>query len=269
MSSTEPKPGSVVGIAAGYGLDGPGIESRWRRDFSAPVQTGPGAHTAACTMGTGSFPVVKSDWSVKLTPHPLLMPWSWKGRAIPLLPLWVVRPAQSLSACTRVTFTFLQSLKLLCISQRQRENKIIVHISVFRHKIGWVLSVRLRPLYSLKKRLERSISQLVRYTVPLFAFKEWGRPSDISIRIATVPLKSQTLHLASTVEDYCQFRRHWSVIPIYEYVAALVWLCLRMTNDKTEYPQIFKHDIQDPLEWSMSSSTTQKMHRSFKRNKYS
>jgi hypothetical protein len=26
-------PGSVVGIANGYGLDGPGIESRWRRDF--------------------------------------------------------------------------------------------------------------------------------------------------------------------------------------------------------------------------------------------
>ena len=27
-------PGSVVGIATGYGLDGPGIEFRWGRDFS-------------------------------------------------------------------------------------------------------------------------------------------------------------------------------------------------------------------------------------------
>jgi hypothetical protein len=27
-------PGSSVGIAADYGLDGPGIESRWGRDFS-------------------------------------------------------------------------------------------------------------------------------------------------------------------------------------------------------------------------------------------
>ena len=26
-------PGSSVGIATGYGLDGPGIESRWGRDF--------------------------------------------------------------------------------------------------------------------------------------------------------------------------------------------------------------------------------------------
>jgi len=26
--------GSVAGIATGYGLDGPGIESRWGRDYS-------------------------------------------------------------------------------------------------------------------------------------------------------------------------------------------------------------------------------------------
>jgi hypothetical protein len=26
-------PGSSVGIATGYGLDGPGIESQWGRDF--------------------------------------------------------------------------------------------------------------------------------------------------------------------------------------------------------------------------------------------
>jgi len=49
-------PGIVVNIATGYRLDGPGIESRWGARFSAPVQTGPGAHPASCTMGTGSFP---------------------------------------------------------------------------------------------------------------------------------------------------------------------------------------------------------------------
>jgi len=52
------------------------------------------------------FPRVNSGWGMTLTPHPLLVPWSWKGRAIPLLPLWAVRPVQSLSACTRVHFTF-------------------------------------------------------------------------------------------------------------------------------------------------------------------
>ena len=68
--------GSVVGIATGYWLDGPGIESRWEARFSAPVQTGPGAHPASCTMGTGSCPEVKSGRGVTLTPHPLLVPWS-------------------------------------------------------------------------------------------------------------------------------------------------------------------------------------------------
>ena len=65
---------SSVGIATGYGLDGPGIESRWGARFSAPVQTGPGAHPASCTMATGSFPGVKSGRGVTLTPHPLLVP---------------------------------------------------------------------------------------------------------------------------------------------------------------------------------------------------
>jgi len=53
--------------------------------FSAPVQTGPGAHPASCTMDTGSLPGVKSGRGVTLIPHPLLVPWSRKIRAIPLL----------------------------------------------------------------------------------------------------------------------------------------------------------------------------------------
>ena len=50
---------SSVGIATRYGLDGPVIESRWGARFSAPVQTGPGAHPASYTMGTGSLLGVK------------------------------------------------------------------------------------------------------------------------------------------------------------------------------------------------------------------
>ena len=49
---------SAVGITICYGLDGPGIESRWGRDFPR-VQTGPGAHPSSCTMGTASFSGVK------------------------------------------------------------------------------------------------------------------------------------------------------------------------------------------------------------------
>jgi len=69
-------PGSSVGIATGYGLDGPGIKSKVRARFSAPVQTCPGAHPASSTIGTGSFPGVKSGQGVTLTPYLPLVPWS-------------------------------------------------------------------------------------------------------------------------------------------------------------------------------------------------
>ena len=46
-------------IATHYGLDGPGIESRWGRHFSAPVQIGSGTHPASYTVGTVSFPGAK------------------------------------------------------------------------------------------------------------------------------------------------------------------------------------------------------------------
>jgi hypothetical protein len=59
---------SSVGIAARYGLDGPVIESRWGARFSALVQTGRGAHSASCTMVTGSFPGVK--WLGSGVDHP-------------------------------------------------------------------------------------------------------------------------------------------------------------------------------------------------------
>jgi hypothetical protein len=57
-------------------------------------------------MGTRSFPGVKSGRGVTLTPHPLLVPLVMKEWSYTSTPLWAVRPVQSLSACTRVTFTF-------------------------------------------------------------------------------------------------------------------------------------------------------------------
>ena len=78
-------PASSGGIATDYGLDGPGIKSRWVRDFP-PVQTGSGDHPASCTKGTGSFPGVKCGGGVVLTTHPLLAPRFWKSKAISLPP---------------------------------------------------------------------------------------------------------------------------------------------------------------------------------------
>ena len=92
-------PVSVVGIETGYGLDGPGIETWCGRDF--PHLFRPAWEpTQSPYNGYRVFPEVKSNQGVTLTPHRLLVPWSRKSRGIPLLPLWAVRPVQSLGACT-------------------------------------------------------------------------------------------------------------------------------------------------------------------------
>jgi hypothetical protein len=50
---------SAVCMVTRYGLEGPRIESRWEMRSSAPVQTGPGAHTDSNKICTRSFPGVK------------------------------------------------------------------------------------------------------------------------------------------------------------------------------------------------------------------
>ena len=80
-------PGSSVVITTELRFRRSGDRIPVLRDFP-PVQTGRGAHPASCTMGTDSFPGVKYGRGVKMTPHSLPVPWSWKSRAIPLPTLW-------------------------------------------------------------------------------------------------------------------------------------------------------------------------------------
>jgi hypothetical protein len=69
-------PGSVVGIAIGYGLDDPGIESLWGRDFphlsrpalgptKPPIQWVPGLSRGKKRPGCGADPSPPSRPVVK------------------------------------------------------------------------------------------------------------------------------------------------------------------------------------------------------------
>ena len=96
-------------------MNDPGIESRLGARFSAPVQTGPGAHPASYTMGTGSFPKVKRPGrGVALTTHPYLAPRLKKEYRYTSTPLW------AFVASSRVTFTFpLNTIIHVCYNMHE------------------------------------------------------------------------------------------------------------------------------------------------------
>jgi len=89
-------------------------------------------------MGTGSFPGLKSGRGVTLTPHPFLVPWSRKRRAIPLLPLWAVRSVQSLSACTKVHFTCYSYLTAWRLYMKYRCYQITLRTQVGSSAKFWL-----------------------------------------------------------------------------------------------------------------------------------
>ena len=105
------EPGSSVGIATDYGLDGPGIESRWGEIF-CPSRPALGPTQPPVTMGTGSFPGVKYSQGMLLTTHPLLVLRSWKIRAIPLPTLWATTGPVTGLLCLNLFNTHSHSFSL-------------------------------------------------------------------------------------------------------------------------------------------------------------
>ena len=99
-------PGSSVGIATGYGLEGLVIESRWTRDFLHLSRPALGSIQPHVKCVSALSPGGKERQGRDADPSPPFVPWSRRSKAIPLLPLWTVLPVQSLSACTTVHFTF-------------------------------------------------------------------------------------------------------------------------------------------------------------------
>ena len=81
---------SSVGKATRYGLDGPGIEPRWGRDFP---------HPSRLALGPTQPPV---QWV------PGLFPRDKAAEAKERVQLYLNSPLWAFVACYRVTFTFTQ-----------------------------------------------------------------------------------------------------------------------------------------------------------------
>jgi hypothetical protein len=89
------------------------------------------------------FPGGKERPGRDAEPSPLLVPWSRKGRAITLLPLWAVRIVQNLTACTRVHFNiYLTSY----VTGSDRESKRGCHswLLIYNIKVTHVTYLRRR-----------------------------------------------------------------------------------------------------------------------------
>ena len=84
----QPGRDSSVGKATAYGLDGLGIESRWRRAYLHPSRPALGPIQPRVQWIPGLYPGVKATGAWRWPPTTHLVPRSWKGRAIPLLSLW-------------------------------------------------------------------------------------------------------------------------------------------------------------------------------------
>jgi len=129
----------VVGIATRYGLDGPGIESRWVARFSAPVQTGPGAHPHQSLPGVkwpgrslNHTPPSRAEVKERVqlyiysTPGPS---WPVTGRTLPLpLPLirgtFIMHHVKLVLGCISTLITILVQLSNGCFipEGRSRNN---------------------------------------------------------------------------------------------------------------------------------------------------
>ena len=97
-------PSSVVGTANGYGLDGPGIESRWGTRFYAPVQIGPGAHLAS--MGTRSL-----TWGLKWPGHVVDHPPQSSAEFEERVKLYLYFPSETSWPVVRYTLTASQNYR--------------------------------------------------------------------------------------------------------------------------------------------------------------
>jgi hypothetical protein len=125
---------SSVGIATRYGLDGPGIESRWGRGFthlSRPALRAP----SLLYNGYRVFSGGKATGAWRCPPTSISRRGQRKNGAIPLLHLW------TFVDCSRMNFTLplLLHSSLGGTSQRTLHLNLthLIHLKMFRKVTVW------------------------------------------------------------------------------------------------------------------------------------
>ena len=112
----------IVSIATHYRLDDPGTT------FSAPIQTGPGAHPASYTMGTWSFLGVKRlGCGVDHTP-----PSSAKVKERAELYFW------AFMACSRVNYNFTFMHYFIKYINCVYFMELYVNVLTFRNRASYI-----------------------------------------------------------------------------------------------------------------------------------
>jgi hypothetical protein len=129
-----------------YGMDGTGVEFQWGEIF-ATVQTGPGAHPASYTMGTGYCPGVKRRGRGADRPPPssaevkesvqlyLYYPsgpsWSVLGKALSFIPgtkPLCLQPSTYSPWLIRVNHNYADKLKnQLGLNEKEQHDGSFVH----------------------------------------------------------------------------------------------------------------------------------------------
>ena len=133
---------SVQRLATGWVVLGSNPVTEGAR-FSAPVQTGPGAHPASCTIGTGSFPGVKSGRGVTLTPHLYLVALVMKEQS------YTSTPPMGRTACTEPQCLYKGALKKITLQKHLQPSGTVPASLNVTHVVS--LSVSTDTVYKISQ----------------------------------------------------------------------------------------------------------------------
>jgi hypothetical protein len=114
----------VVGTATRYGMDGPGIESWWGRDFP---------HLSRPALGPTQSSI---QWVPRLSRGKAAGAWPWppttsNAEVIERVELYIYSPLLAFMACDRVIFTFTCSVVTACcglLGENRRFGVVYCHI---------------------------------------------------------------------------------------------------------------------------------------------